>query len=78
MSGIIQMNIYEFSFPGQEFSIIFEDNIWRAKCWDEEKDEDIIIEDPQKGIKLEDEIELFEGFIFSKDKLDKYKQTIGV
>lgn len=74
MNDIINDDILEFEFSEEDFIIYLEKDRWIARHNDESLfDEEIVIEDLKNGIKLKEDIELFNNYILTKDHFEILK-----
>ena len=75
---IINEESVEFQYPDEDFVIIFEDGVWKAKSGDENVvDEIILIEDKKSSISMNEDMKLFSNFILTKSHFDKLKELVG-
>jgi len=70
--NISEKNVSEFLYDN--FKIVYEDSILYAESLDPEIDDIILIED--NDFKMEKDLELFNGYVLTKEELNRIKEKL--
>ena len=75
--GIERIDAIEFSFPEEQFTVLYEQGVWRAQTWEDLGEDDIIIEDEKGSVLMKEDIELFSDYVLTVEHFKKLKEISG-